>query len=134
MSLRFLLDTHIVVRWLTAPKKLSKEQSRVLQDAVLNREPLGVSAMTLIEIAVLFGKGAARRDADAGEVFAALESNPAFEVVPFTLDVAAEVAALGTSLSDYWDRAIVATARVRGLRLLTSDQRIIDSNLVPVVA
>jgi PIN domain nuclease of toxin-antitoxin system len=133
LSPRLLLDTHIVIRWLTAPKKLSREQTRVLRDAVLRREPLGVSAITLIEIAVLFGKGTARRDADAGEVFAALESNPAFEIVPVTLDVAAEVAALGPSLRDPSDRVIVATARVRRLRLLTSDRRIIDSDLVPVI-
>jgi PIN domain nuclease of toxin-antitoxin system len=37
-------------------------------------------------------------------------------------------------LRDPSDRAIVATARVRNLRLLTSDQRIIGSNLVAVVA
>jgi PIN domain nuclease of toxin-antitoxin system len=134
LSLRFLLDTHIVVRWLTAPKKLSREQTQVLRDAVLNREPLGVSAITLLEIALLFGNGAARSDLRAADLLGDLESNPAIEIVPFTLDVAAEVAALGTSLSDYRDRAIVATARVRALRLLTSDQRIIDSNLVPVVA
>lgn len=31
------------------------------------------------------------------------------------------------------DRAIVATARVHRLRLVTSDQRIIESKLVPVI-
>jgi PIN domain nuclease of toxin-antitoxin system len=90
--------------------------------------------MTLLEIALLFGKGAGRGDADASRIFAQLECNPAFEIVPFTLDVAAEVAALGPSLRDPSDRAIVATARVHRLQLLTSDQRIIDSNLVPVVS
>ncbi|MGA1995037.1 MAG: type II toxin-antitoxin system VapC family toxin [Bryobacteraceae bacterium] len=134
MSPRFLLDTHIVVRWLTAPKKLSREQMRVLSDAVHRRELLGVSAITLLEIATLFGSGAARSDIRAGELFGDLESSPAIEIVPFTLDAAAEVAALGPSLRDPADRAIVATARVRRLRLLTSDQRIIDSDLVPVVA
>lgn len=98
------------------------------------REPLGVSAITLLEIALLFGSGAARSDVHAAELLGDLESNPAFEIVPFTLDVAAEVAALGPSLRDPADRAIVATARVRRLQLLTSDQRIIDSDLVPVVA
>jgi PIN domain nuclease of toxin-antitoxin system len=107
---------------------------RILSDAARRREPLGVSAITLLEIAVLFGNGAARSDIRTAELFGDLESNPTIEIVPFTLDVAAEVAALGTSLHDPADRAIVATARVRTLRLLTSDQRIIASNLVPVVA
>jgi PIN domain nuclease of toxin-antitoxin system len=90
--------------------------------------------MTLLEIALLFGSGAARSDVRAGELLGDLESNPAIEIVPFTLDVAAEVAVLGPSLRDPGDRAIVATARVRRLHLLTSDQRIIESGLVPVVS
>jgi PIN domain nuclease of toxin-antitoxin system len=46
--------------------------------------------------------------------------------------VAAEIAVLET-LRDPADRVIVATARVHRLRLVTSDQRIIDSRLVAVV-
>jgi PIN domain nuclease of toxin-antitoxin system len=41
--------------------------------------------------------------------------------------------ALGDSLRDPGDRIIVATARVHHLRLLTADQRIIDSDLVAVI-
>jgi PIN domain nuclease of toxin-antitoxin system len=37
------------------------------------------------------------------------------------------------SLRDPADRAIVARARVERFRLVTSDQRIIESKLVPVV-
>ena len=134
LSPRFLLDTHIVVRWLTAPGKLSREQARVLRDAVRRREPVAVSAITLIEIAILFGKGSARGNTPIGELLGELETNPAFQIVPLTVDVAAEAAALGGRLRDPADRAIVATARVCRLRLVTSDQRIIDSELAPVIA
>jgi PIN domain nuclease of toxin-antitoxin system len=37
-------------------------------------------------------------------------------------------------LRDPADQAIVATARVHRLKLVTSDQRIIESKLVPVIA
>jgi PIN domain nuclease of toxin-antitoxin system len=114
-------------------KKLSREQSRVLRDSVRQQETLGISAMTLMEIAALFGSGVARSEIRASELLRDLESNPAIEVIPFAFDAAAEMAALGPSLRDPSDRAMVATARVLGLRLITSDQRIIDSNLVPVV-
>lgn|SRR5271157_1955502 len=134
LSPRFLLDTHIVVRWLAAPKRLSREQTRVLRDAVRRREPVAISAITLLEIAVLFGEGSTRSDIPVDELFSELESNPAFQIIPLTVDVAAEVAGLGGFLRDPADRAIVSTARIRRLRLLTSDERIIDSNLVPVVA
>jgi PIN domain nuclease of toxin-antitoxin system len=130
---RFLLDTHILVHWLAAPKRLSREQLRVLREAVRRREPVAISAITLLEIAVLFGEGSTRSDVSVDSLFDEIESNPAFQITPFTLDVASEVAAVGRALRDPADRAIVCTARVRKLRLVTSDKRIIDSNLVPVV-
>lgn len=43
-----------------------------------------------------------------------------------------EVASLGR-LRDPADRAITATAKVHRLRLVTSDLRIIDSGLVPIL-
>jgi PIN domain nuclease of toxin-antitoxin system len=94
---------------------------------------VAISAITLLEIAVLFGEGRTRSDIPLDELFEEFASNPAFQIIPLTADVAAEVAALGGSLRDPADRAIVATARVRRLRLVTSDQRIIDSALVPIV-
>ena len=129
-----LLDTHIVVRWLAAPKKLSREQVRVLRESVRRSEQVCVSAITLLEIAVLFGAGTARSDHSVSDLLGELESNPTFQILPLTAEIAAEVAALGPSLRDPADRAIVATARVHRLRLVTSDQRMIESKLVPVVA
>ena len=62
-----------------------------------------------------------------------LDTNPIFRIIPLTSDIAQEVAALGGSLRDPADRVIVATARINRLHLLTSDQRIVQSDLVPVV-
>ena len=132
---RYLLDTNIVIRWLTQPKKLSREQTRVLREAVRRREPVALSAITLLEIAVLFGKGSTHGAISIDDLLGELESNPVFQIIPLTVDVAAEVASLGAGpLRDPADRAIVATARVRKLALLTSAQRIIESGLVPVIA
>lgn len=130
---RLLLDTHVVVRWLATPRKLSREQLRALREAVRRREPVGVSAVTLLELAVLFGEGSTRAHVPLEELLGELETNQAFTILPLTVAIAAEVGAIGASLRDPADRAIVATARVRKLRLVTSDQRIIDSGLVPVV-
>ena len=127
-----LLDTHIVVRWLTNPKKLSREQTRVLEAAVHRGEPVALSVMSLLEIAVLGSSGKLGLKVPLEELFEDLQS-PVFQILPLTCEVAAEVALLGT-LRDPADRAIVATARVERLRLVTSDQRIIESKLVPVLA
>ena len=132
MNPRLLLDTHIVARWLYDPKRLSSEQRRVLDDAVRRGECVGVSAFSVIEI-VLLAEARQRLIVRLDRLFHELDTNPAIRIIPLTTDVGREMAALGDALRDPADRAIVATARVHRLRLLTADQRIIDSDLVPVI-
>jgi PIN domain nuclease of toxin-antitoxin system len=129
---RLLLDTHIVIRWISDSKKLSRSQCRVLDDAEGRGECVGVSAFSLIEI-VLLAEGRKRLGAGVNELFRELDTNPAIRIIPLTMDVALEMAALGEALRDPGDRVIVATARVHRLRLLTADLRIIESDLVPVI-
>ena len=128
---RFLLDTHVVVRWLIEAKKLSREQLQALERSVRRAEPVALSALSLLEIAVLAADGKLRLPLN--DFFDSLQSNPLFRILPLTYEIASEVASLGSSLRDPADRVIVATARVHRLRLVTSDQRIIESKLVPVV-
>jgi PIN domain nuclease of toxin-antitoxin system len=113
-------------------KKLSQAQLRALEAAVRRGEPIAFSAVTLLEIAVLASgeKPALRVSLDA--FFQDLNSNPLFRVLPFSYEVAREAASL-SSLRDPADRAIAATARVHRLKLVTSDQRIIESSLMEVV-
>lgn len=130
MTPRFLLDTHVVVRWLKERNKLSREQARTLEAAVARQEPVALSPISLLEIAALEESG--RIQADVREIFSFLQFQAAFQVLPITFDIAIEAAQL-RALRDPADRAIVATALVHRLQLVTSDQRIIDSKLVPVV-
>ena len=88
--------------------------------------------MSLLEIAVLASGEKPALKVSLDEFFRDLNSNPIFRILPLTYEVALDVASLGV-LRDPADRAIAATARVHGLRLVTSDQRIIESKLVPVV-
>jgi PIN domain nuclease of toxin-antitoxin system len=83
-----------------------------------------------MEIAVIPGQ---RLRSSVSEILGALEPGSGFQIVPIDIRIASEFAAMGDSLRDPWDRVIVATARVHRLRLVTSDRRIIDSKLVPVV-
>ncbi len=133
MKPRFLLDTHILVRWLVEPKKLSQEQRSAIEGAEQSGEPVAFSAMSLTKIAVLVSSEKLKLNVRLDEFFGELQANPFFQVLPITFEIAAEVASLGRSLSDPTDRTIVATARVHRLKLVTSDQRIIESKLASVV-
>jgi PIN domain nuclease of toxin-antitoxin system len=91
-----------------------------------------VSAISLLEIALLTGeRGRLKQKQD--ELLHLVERNPVFAIYPLSFEVASEIVALGSSLRDPGDRTIVATARVHRLRLLTSDQRIINSKLIQTI-
>lgn len=130
--IRFLLDTHIVIHWLSTSAKLSRDQSRVIRQAVQSGDRLGVSTITLLEIASKFG-GGRRTDALATEALRAIESSPVFLIISYTVEMAQETSRLLPLLRDPMDAAIVATARIEGLRLVTSDTRILESKLVSVI-
>jgi PIN domain nuclease of toxin-antitoxin system len=128
---RFLLDTHVVVQWLSDPKKLSSDQVRVMREAERHGEAVALSAYSLVEIAML--AHSSRKIAGAVDsIFSELEANPMFRILPITIPIAVDAGALHL-LRDPGDRTIAATARVHRQRLLTSDRRIIDSKLVSVV-
>ena len=132
MAPRLLLDTHVLIRWLIEDRKLSRTQKRALELAVQRGEPIALSAISLLEIAVLASGDRPAVKLPLDDFFKDLNSNPIFRVFPLTYEVALELASLSV-LRDPADRAIVATARVHRLRLVTSDERIIASQLVPVV-
>ena len=129
---RLLLDTHVLLRWLFEAKKLSGPQLRAVESAVRRGEPVAVSAISLLEIAVLGSGERPRLKTSLEEFFQALNSNSNLRILPLTGEVALDVASLSV-LRDPADRAIVATARVHRLRLVTSEQRIIESKLDQVV-
>ena len=130
---RLLLDTHVLIRWLIDSKKLSRQQVRALDTAVRRTEPLAISAISLLEIAILVSESKLRLKAPLDEFFEELQANPIFRLLPLTFEIASEVAALGSGLRDPTDHVIVATARIHTLRLLTSDEHIVESKLAPVL-
>lgn len=127
-----LLDTHVLIRWIIESRKLSREQFRAIDSALRRGEPLAFSAMTLVEIAMLSRSEGRGVNVAIEEFFADLSANPDFELLPISYDVAIEAGWL-EGLKDPADRVIAATARVHRLRLVTSDQRMIESKLVPVL-
>lgn len=100
-------------------------------DAEARGEPVAISAISLLEVVTAFESG--RLKGRMQDIFDALGVTSLFEILPPAIEIAVEMAALGPSLRDPADRAIVATARVHRLTLLTSDQRIIDSRLAAVI-
>jgi PIN domain nuclease of toxin-antitoxin system len=131
--LRFLLDTNALIRRIAEPKKLSREQTRILDELETHNQAFAISAITLYELGILPTLGVPRIKGGVEPIFRALTDNPLCQILPITVEIAREIVSVGEALRDPADRAIVGTARIHNLKLLTSDRRIIDSGLVPVI-
>ena len=127
----YLADTHVVVWWHLASPELPATYRRLLQEAESRGPRVGVSAITLWEIAKLYERGRLRLNASLDQCLADVEGSAAFDVLPLTASVAAESLRLGPAYPrDPADQLIGATARCFGLSLLTVDRLIRSSKAV----
>lgn len=131
--MKAFLDTHILLWWFNATSRLSMAQKALL-GSIPEEEPVWVSDITLWEIATLNSLGRIKLHLPLREWLEQATAPPLVQRLSITPAVAAEVAALPDSFHrDPADRIIVASARVHGATLLTQDDRIIQSRLVPVL-
>lgn len=132
--MKLVLDTHVLLWWFSDSKRLSRGQLRALSKVSADN-PAHVSDISLWEIATLAQLGRIRLKMPLREWLDNALEPPWVELHAISPAIAVEVAALPASFHrDPGDRIIVATARVLGARLLTLDEAIIDSGLVPVIA
>ncbi len=121
--MKYLLDTHVLLWAVDAPEKLPAKVRRILLDGT--HHPLGLSAISLWEIAHKATAGKLQLSQPLAEWIAAAVRPPFVEVLPLDERVAVESAQLpGTFHRDPADRIIVATARLRGLVLMSKDDAI----------
>ena len=114
--MRLLLDTHILLWWLSDDAALPDRADALIADPT---NEVFVSPLSLWEIAIKARLG--RITADVAEIrTAALASG--FTELPVTLEHAVAVADLPDHHRDPFDRALIAQARVEPLRLITHDQ------------
>ncbi|MGH3930714.1 MAG: type II toxin-antitoxin system VapC family toxin [Pseudonocardiaceae bacterium] len=119
-----LADTHVLIWYMTAPDMLSTTALRVLEDAVAVDEPIVIAAVSLIELVYIAEKRSDSIDAETlRELLASIQaSDSPIAVAPMTVDVAHQMTLVSRAqVRDPFDRAIVATAQVLGLPLLTRD-------------
>ena len=121
----FLLDTHILVWWLLGVKRLTSAQSDVLRELESNRQAVGLSAISLRELAKLIMDGKFQVDVPPETWLSGVEFHSLITIFPITAAIAAESVRLGDDFPrDPADQIIVATARCYGLTLITADERI----------
>jgi PIN domain nuclease of toxin-antitoxin system len=131
--MKYLLDTHVVIWWLTDDRKLSRGHAKLLERSERSGTAIGLSAISLWEIAKLVERERIDLTQSVDDSLDQLETSAFVSILPLTGRVAVESTRLGARFhSDPIDQLIVATARCHGLTLLTADERIIESGVVAV--
>ena len=110
----YLLDTHVILRWLSDQKKLSAAARSAIADGA---HPVYLSSAAAWEMAIKKSLGRLDYPSNLEEVLAEDE----IEVLPIKLAHALAVADLPIHHHDPFDRMQIAQARIERLVLVTQD-------------
>lgn len=118
-------DTHAMLWSLYEPERLSKAALAAFQDARAAKEPVYLSAISIVEICSLVEKGRLASHSLVQLIEAIASGERGLAVVPLDQAVAQAVGRIPRNLvPDLPDRVIAATALHLGLPLVTRDAQI----------
>jgi len=128
-----VLDTHIWVWWVHGDAQLTETQAD--QIAAHESDLIGVSTISCWEVCKLVEYGRLALPCDLADWFRQALSYPGVQLLGLSPEIAIESTRLpGAFHRDPADQIIVATARVHGCPLATSDSRILRYAHVTTVA
>jgi PIN domain nuclease of toxin-antitoxin system len=116
--MRFLLDTHALLWWLTDDPKLSSRAKEAIADEA---NAILVSAASAWEIATKFRLGKLGLAADAVSRFDELIAADGFEHLPVTYLHALKAAGYELDHRDPFDRMLAAQSALESAALITCD-------------
>lgn len=121
-----LLDTHIWLWYMEGVKGALSSTVIAEIDSARSEHRLFVSAISVWEIGMLFAKGRITLSSPLNQWVSDSLTNANLRLQPLDADIALESTLLpGDPHGDPADRFLVATARVKNLRLVTHDLKII---------
>lgn len=127
-----LLDTHVILWWVSNPERLSAPAARAI-NAAIKAGHLSASSISILEIATASRRGRIDLAKPLAQWLADLRALPQLQFHPVTFDIAMAAGELGKEVpGDPVDRIIVATASDLGAKLVTADRKLLKST-VPTV-
>jgi PIN domain nuclease of toxin-antitoxin system len=127
-----VLDTHIWVWWVHEDERLTQAQREAI--TANETDTVGVSAISCWEIARLVEYGRLELPSPLEEWFEQALHYPGVQLLALTPEIAVESTRLpGEFHRDPADQIIVATARVYGCSLVTSDDKLLNYSHVTTI-
>jgi PIN domain nuclease of toxin-antitoxin system len=120
-----LLDTNVWIRLILAPDELSERTRALLSRSDIT--PLALSAISVFEVTLKVRKGKIDLRLPAEQWLDLALNRNLVTVIPIDAEIARSANSLPEPFhQDPADRLIVATARLRNLTLVTSDEKILQ--------
>ena len=117
--MRLLLDTHVLIWWVTADRRLTKQRRELIADP---ENQIAISAVSFWEIAIKKDLGRLRIDLD--ELHAAMKED-GFAEIPVRISQMVALQSLPMHHGDPFDRLLIAQSITEHRRLVTHDATIL---------
>lgn len=128
-----VIDTHVLIWWLSDPARLSPAARLSLDTATASR-PAVLSAISVLEIVTAVRRGRLAFRQPVQHWLHAARGLPELAIEPVSADIAALAGSYGDALhGDPADRLITATAALLGAQLISADEKLRAQTVVPVL-
>lgn len=129
-----VIDTHVLVWWVSGDKSLSTTAAKAIKNTLANNSEVIVSSISAWEISMLIEKGRLILSMDVESWLDEVTQIDGVRFVPVDNEVGIKSTMLpGKFHKDPTDRMIVATARKLAVSLVTADEKIINYEHVKTV-
>ena len=127
--MEYLIDTNVIIRHFARVSRLGKRAKEIISQAEKNQHHLYVSIISLMEIMYLAEKN--RIPLTLNEILENLSSKKCYSVVDFDVEILKEAETI--QFYELHDRLILATAKLLGTPVISSDQEFRNVEDVEVI-
>lgn len=127
--MQYLLDTNAIIRHFSQISKLGKKAKEILVQAESDQHQLFVSIISLMEIMYLAEKN--RIPMTLEEMVNQLNSKRCYSIVEFGIEILREAELI--KFYELHDRLILATAKILGTPVISSDKRFKEVKDIEVI-
>ncbi|MBA2368580.1 MAG: type II toxin-antitoxin system VapC family toxin [Candidatus Protochlamydia sp.] len=123
--MKYLLDTHIILWWLTEPKRISSKAGKIIAD---KENIIFISSVSLWEMAIKKSIGRLTLPLNIVEILQA----EGFQIMSIGYEEALGISDLPPIHQDPFDRMLVMQAKLYNCVLITRDKNVMDYPVISI--